>query len=150
MILITSIENGFTIKIDDKLAQARPPVYEITKSGGDLAVSMAIKNVHTGDILIDGFKIDQIKIDGESFENFEDLSTAAVGVLFKKGGGSGGGGTSVHNELTGKQGGTTGQYFHLTESQYNCVIANCSDEGIGLWDNTPQTLGFNYTFNQIF
>jgi len=60
------------------------------------------------------------------------------------------GGTSVHNELTGKQGGTTGQYFHLTESQHNCVIANCSDEGIGLWDNTPQTLGFNYTFNQIF
>jgi hypothetical protein len=61
-----------------------------------------------------------------------------------------GGGTSVHNELTGKQGGSNGQYFHLDESQYDSVVDICNDTGIGLWDATPQTLGFNYTFNQIF
>ncbi len=45
----------------------------------------------------------------------------------------GGGGTSVHNELTGIQGGSTGQYYHLTQSQYNCVVDICNDTGIGLW-----------------
>lgn len=34
-------------------------------------------------------------------------------------GGSGGGGTDIHNNLTGLQGGTTNQYYHLTTAQHN-------------------------------
>ena len=32
--------------------------------------------------------------------------------------GGGGGGVSVHNDLTGLQGGTTGEYYHLTSAEY--------------------------------
>jgi hypothetical protein len=55
-----------------------------------------------------------------------------------------------HNNLQGLQGGSIGQKYHLDFPKYNCVVDICNDTGIGLWDNTPQTLGFNYTFNQIF
>jgi len=37
--------------------------------------------------------------------------------------GSGGGGTSIHNDLTGLQGGQAGQYYHLTLSQVNLLLS---------------------------
>jgi hypothetical protein len=41
--------------------------------------------------------------------------------------------TNIHNELDGLQGGQEGQYYHLTEEQYNCVIENCTNDNIGTW-----------------
>ena len=41
--------------------------------------------------------------------------------------------TNIHNELDGLQGGQEGQYYHLTEEQYNCLIDNCSNSCIGTW-----------------
>jgi hypothetical protein len=32
-----------------------------------------------------------------------------------------GGGTSVHNSLTGIQGGTTGEYYHLTAAEVSTI-----------------------------
>ena len=53
-----------------------------------------------------------------------------------------------HNELEGLQGGQPNQYYHLTEAQYNCVIENCTDEGIGTW-GTQQGI-FTNQFTQQF
>lgn len=39
--------------------------------------------------------------------------------------------TNIHNELDGLQGGQEGQYYHLTEEQYNYVIENCTNDNIG-------------------
>lgn len=44
-------------------------------------------------------------------------------------GSSGGGGTSVHNDLTGLQGGSTGSYFHLTQDQWVNVISGTFSTG---------------------
>ena len=41
--------------------------------------------------------------------------------------------TNIHNELDGLQGGQEGQYYHLTEEQYNCLIDSCSNSSIGTW-----------------
>ena len=41
--------------------------------------------------------------------------------------------TNIHNNLEGLQGGQEGQYYHLTEEQYNCLIDNCSNSSIGTW-----------------
>ena len=41
--------------------------------------------------------------------------------------------TNIHNNLEGLQGGQEGQYYHLTEEQYNCVIENCTNDNIGTW-----------------
>jgi hypothetical protein len=41
----------------------------------------------------------------------------------------GGGGTGVHNDLTGIQGGTTGEYYHLTAAQHAAVLALIADGG---------------------
>ena len=41
--------------------------------------------------------------------------------------------TNIHNEFDGLQGGQEGQYYHLTEEQYNCVIENCTNDNIGTW-----------------
>ena len=42
--------------------------------------------------------------------------------------------TNIHNELDGLQGGQEGEYYHLTESQYNCVMDNCNETcTIGKW-----------------
>ena len=44
--------------------------------------------------------------------------------------------TNIHNELNGLQGGEQGQYYHLTEEQYNCVVNNCNENcTIGKWDS---------------
>ena len=44
--------------------------------------------------------------------------------------------TNIHNEFNGLQGGQEGEYFHLTEEQYNCVINNCNEDcAIGVWGN---------------
>jgi hypothetical protein len=51
---------------------------------------------------------------------------------------SGGGGTSVHNDLTGLQGGTTGEYYHLTQAQYNTIASGI---GCRLYRATDQTIG---------
>ena len=50
---------------------------------------------------------------------------------------SGGSGTSVHNDLTGLQGGTTDEYYHLTQAQY----ATVSGIGCRLYRATDQTIG---------
>ena len=52
-------------------------------------------------------------------------------------------GVNPHNGLEGLQGGQENEYYHLTETQYNCVTENCADEGIGTWG----AQGFNYTFD---
>ena len=42
--------------------------------------------------------------------------------------------TNIHNNLDGLQGGEQGQYYHLTEEQYNCVVNNCNENcTIGKW-----------------
>ena len=41
--------------------------------------------------------------------------------------------TNIHNEFDGLQGGEQGQYYHLTEEQYNCVVENCTNDNIGTW-----------------
>ena len=42
--------------------------------------------------------------------------------------------TNIHNNLDGLQGGQEGQYYHLTEEQYNCVVNNCNENcTIGKW-----------------
>ena len=41
--------------------------------------------------------------------------------------------TRIHNNLEGLQGGQEGQYYHLTQEQYNCVIENCTNDNIGTW-----------------
>lgn len=41
--------------------------------------------------------------------------------------------THIHNNLEGLQGGQEGQYYHLTEEQYNCLIDSCSNSSIGTW-----------------
>ena len=51
---------------------------------------------------------------------------------------SGGSGTSVHNDLTGLQGGTTGEYYHLTQAQYNTIASGI---GCRLYRATDQTIG---------
>ena len=42
--------------------------------------------------------------------------------------------TNIHNEFDGLQGGQEGQYYHLTEEQYNCVLDKCNNNEIGLWE----------------
>ena len=49
----------------------------------------------------------------------------------------GGSGTSVHNDLTGLQGGVTDQYYHLTQAQY----ATVSGIGCRLYRATDQVIG---------
>lgn len=44
-------------------------------------------------------------------------------------GSTGGGGTSVHNDLTGLQGGITGSYYHLTHDQWVNVISGTYSTG---------------------
>ena len=51
---------------------------------------------------------------------------------------SGGSGTSVHNSLTGLQGGTTNEYYHLTQAQYSTVASGI---GCRLYRATDQTIG---------
>ena len=46
--------------------------------------------------------------------------------------------TNIYNELEGLQGGREGEYYQLSEEQYNCVVENCSDENIGLWVEIPE------------
>ena len=53
--------------------------------------------------------------------------------------------TNIHNELDGLQGGQEGEYYHLTESQYNCVIDNCNETcTIGKW-YVPKMFEITYT-----
>lgn len=58
---------------------------------------------------------------------------------------SGGSGTSVHNSLTGLQGGTTDEYYHLTQSQYNTVASGVGSVNIGcrVYRATDQTIANN-------
>jgi hypothetical protein len=49
-------------------------------------------------------------IDSEDGNEIKKISFASLG-------------TPAHNSLTGLQGGTTNQYYHLTETQYDAVIA---------------------------
>ena len=42
--------------------------------------------------------------------------------------------THIHNNLEGLQGGQEGQYYHLTQEQYNCVLDKCNNNEIGLWE----------------
>ena len=50
---------------------------------------------------------------------------------------SGGGGTAEHNMLSGLQGGTTDEYYHLTEAQHAnlaggcCIVLYYSSDTIG-------------------
>jgi len=53
---------------------------------------------------------------------------------------SGGSGTSVHNDLTGLQGGTTGEYYHLTQAQYNTIASGI---GCRVYRATDQTIANN-------
>lgn len=55
---------------------------------------------------------------------------------------SGGSGTSVHNSLTGLQGGTTNEYYHLTQAQYNTVASGVGSVNIGcrVYRATDQTI----------
>lgn len=42
--------------------------------------------------------------------------------------------TNIHNEFDGLQGGQEGQYYHLTQEQYDCVVNNCNENcTIGKW-----------------
>ncbi len=41
--------------------------------------------------------------------------------------------TRIHNSLERLKGGQEGQYYHLTQEQYNCVIENCTNDNIGTW-----------------
>ena len=42
--------------------------------------------------------------------------------------------TNIHNEFDGLQGGQEGQYYHLSEEQYQCVVSNCNETcTIGKW-----------------
>ena len=57
--------------------------------------------------------------------------------------------TNIHNELDGLQGGKEGEYYHLTESQYNCIADNCNETcTIGKW-YVPKMFEITYT-NQKF
>lgn len=60
--------------------------------------------------------------------------------------------TKNHNELQGLQGGLNGEYYHLSEDQYNCVVENCSNGQIGVWDTEttdpiPPIVTFTETIN---
>ncbi len=48
------------------------------------------------------------------------------------------GGTSTHNLLEGLQGGQEGEYYHLSEEQYQCVVSNCDNSEIGSWVEIPE------------
>lgn len=56
-----------------------------------------------------------------------------------------GSGTSVHNDLTGLQGGTTDEYYHLTQAQYNTVASGVGSVNIGcrVYRATDQTIANN-------
>ena len=154
-IQIESGDDAFKFKDQSiNFFESRPKIYQLERYGAlkkdPAKIPVIARNVHTGDFLFQGITVQEIEVDGITYDTYEELSEVLTPILFKKGGGSGGGGTSVHNELTGIQGGSFGQNFHLDELKYNYIVEMCNDTGIGLWDDTPQTLGFNYTFNQIF
>ena len=46
--------------------------------------------------------------------------------------------TNTHNELDGLQGGQEGEYYHLSEEQYQCVVSNCDNSEIGSWIEIPE------------
>ena len=51
-------------------------------------------------------------------------------------GGGGGGGTSVHNDLTGLQGGTTDEYYHLTATEHTEATQNATAAQDGLMSSS--------------
>ena len=53
--------------------------------------------------------------------------------------GGGGGGTSVHNDLDGLQGGSSGQYYHLTSAQRTNVasLGTISSKNITISTSEP-------------
>ncbi len=56
---------------------------------------------------------------------------------------TGGGGGGSHNSLTGLQGGTTGEYYHLTSAQYTKVqnLGTISSKNITISTDTPSGAG---------
>ena len=59
-------------------------------------------------------KLLPVRRDGQIGTESVSYSTSGAG----GGGGGGGTGTTVHNDLTGLQGGTTDPYYHLTSAEY--------------------------------
>lgn len=49
----------------------------------------------------------------------------------------GGGGSFVHNDTSGKQGGTTNQYYHLTFAQHGALTAGFTGTGNLVRETTP-------------
>ena len=56
--------------------------------------------------------------------------------------------TNIHNEFDGLQGGQEGQYYHLTQEQYNCVIENCTNDNIGTWASQSEVIFTNQVNQQ--
>jgi len=55
--------------------------------------------------------------------------------------------TSVHNNLTGLQGGTTNEYYHLTSAAYTYLIANLYDFDINQTASSKWSLTGHYLYN---
>lgn len=51
-------------------------------------------------------------------------------------GSSGGGGTTIHNDLTGIQGGTANQYYHMTQAQHTDLTSNMLSTGVNITGGT--------------
>lgn len=93
-ITIESLETGFIFQQDNYGKQSKPSVYELKKMGSDVGFTMQISNVHNQEVLAQGFRLEDIEVDGIIHTTYENLSAALMPILFKKGGRSGDGGTS--------------------------------------------------------
>lgn len=81
---------------------AKPKAYELNRGGGsednDL-IPLSAKNVHNGAFLFTNVPVNEIEVDGITYETYEELSEVLTPILFSKGGGSGtGGATNVITE----------------------------------------------------
>lgn len=99
-ITIESIESGgFIFETDTDGRQTMPAIYALSKIGSPINRVLRIENVHTGEALAANFRLDQIEVDGQVYETYEELSAALTPILFKKGGGSGDGGTTNQENI---------------------------------------------------
>lgn len=66
---------------------------------------------------------EEIRLLKELIRLSEEENFALKAGLRAAGGGGGGGGTSIHNSLTGIQGGAANEYYHLTLAEFNKITA---------------------------
>ena len=136
--------------------EAQPKIYRLVRDNDrDIKTTVSAKNVHTNEILFAGVGMDELEVNGTTYTSYEELSTVLTPILFKKGGGSGSGGTTVHNDLTGLQGGKLGEYYHLTQEEYeNLNVGSLTEEFIvtapaGSYEN-GETFPAGMTLAQAF